>query len=72
VHPVDPSNTETSIAAAAPAFNIRRFLLFAFIGRALLGVYSRLSPSLDVAAVAVGITSSVWMRYLGIEIRCMQ
>jgi hypothetical protein len=32
VHPVDPSNTATSVAAAAPAFNIRRLVLFAFIG----------------------------------------
>jgi hypothetical protein len=32
VHPVDPSNTATSVAAAAPAFNIRRLALFAFIG----------------------------------------
>jgi hypothetical protein len=34
VHPVDPSNTATSVAAAAPAVNIRRLVLLAFIGRA--------------------------------------
>jgi hypothetical protein len=33
VHPVDPANTATSVAATAPAFNIRRLVLFAFIGR---------------------------------------
>jgi hypothetical protein len=32
VHPVELSNTATSVAAAAPAFNIRRLVLFAFIG----------------------------------------
>lgn len=34
MHPVDPSNTATSVAAAALALNIRRLVLFAFIGRA--------------------------------------
>jgi hypothetical protein len=32
VHPVDPANTATSVAATAPAFSIRRLALFAFIG----------------------------------------
>ena len=70
MHPVDPSNTETSIAAAAPAFNIRRFLLFAFIGRALLGVYSRVSPPLDVAACR-GHYVIRMDEISPIEIRCM-
>lgn len=34
MHPVEPSNTATSVAAAALAFNIRRLVLFAFMGRA--------------------------------------
>ena len=34
MHPVEPSNTATSVAAAALAFNIRRLVLFAFIRRA--------------------------------------
>jgi len=51
VHPVDPSNTATTAAAAAPAFNIRRLVLFAFIGRAFrLRVYSRVGPPVDVTA----------------------
>jgi hypothetical protein len=53
VHPVDPSNTATSVAAAAPAFNIRRLVLFAFIGCAFhLRVYSRVSPPLDATVIA--------------------
>jgi hypothetical protein len=53
VHPVDPSNTATSVAAAAPAFSIRRLVLFAFIELALhLRVYSRVSPPPDVIAIA--------------------
>ena len=31
MHPVDPSNKATSAATAAPAFSIRRLVLFAFI-----------------------------------------
>ena len=54
VHPVDPSNTATSVAAAAPAFNIRRLVLFAFIGRAFhLRVYSPVSPPPDVTVIAL-------------------
>jgi hypothetical protein len=32
MHPDDPINTAASVAATAPAFSIRRLVLFAFIG----------------------------------------
>lgn len=53
VHPVDPSNTATSVAVVAPAVNIRRLVLFTFIGRPFhLRVYSRVSPLPDATAIA--------------------
>jgi hypothetical protein len=32
MHPDDPINTAASVATAAPAFSIRRLVLFVFIG----------------------------------------
>jgi hypothetical protein len=64
VHPVDPANTATSVAATAPAFSIRRLALFAFIGP-FIGVPSLLvfktAVQLDGIAVTVSCILEDWM-----------
>ena len=53
MHPVEPSNTATRVTAAALAFNIRRLLLLAFIGRAFhLLLYICVTTPLDATAAA--------------------